>query len=121
MEPCDVTFAPQFGSLLNPFCSVGTPLSLSLSSCSSPLQEQVDSELDALLARQVQLEARLRSLSTAAPRLRAEQQEARKLSEVIAFTAKLAEGVSAKVKQLDLAKVGEGTEMSGWQLGLGSE
>jgi hypothetical protein len=31
--------------------------------------------------------------------------EAEKLSSVIAFTAKLADGVAAKVKQLDLAKV----------------
>jgi hypothetical protein len=33
------------------------------------------------------------------------ESEAEKLSSVIAFTAKLADGVAAKVKQLDLAKV----------------
>ncbi len=68
-------------------------------------QERVDNELDDLLGRQVHLEARLRSLSSDAPRMKSTQSEARKLSSVISFTAKLAEGVSAKVKQLDLAKV----------------
>jgi hypothetical protein len=33
------------------------------------------------------------------------ESEAEKLSSVIGFTAKLADGVAAKVKQLDLAKV----------------
>ena len=46
----------------------------------------------------------MRSLSASAPRLRSTQAEAKKLSSVISFTARLAEGVSAKVKQLDLAK-----------------
>ena len=75
----------------------------------SAQEAEVDAELEELLSRQSGLEARLRQLSASAsaPRIRtgAVQSEARKLGSVISFTAGLAEGVSAKVRQLDLAKV----------------
>lgn len=51
------------------------------------------------------LETQLRSLSGARPQLESARKDAKKLAGVIGFTAKLAEGVSVKVKQLDLAKV----------------
>lgn len=69
-------------------------------------QDKVEFELEKLLAQQVHLEADLRGLSQSAVlQLTTAENEAEKLSSVIAFTAKLADGVAAKVKQLDLAKV----------------
>lgn len=66
----------------------------------------MDKELEDLLSSQAKLEIKLRSLSASAlPRLKSSQSDAAKLASVIAFTAKLAEGVSVKVKQLDEAKV----------------
>ena len=72
----------------------------------SLFQDKVEFELEKLLAQQVHLEADLRGLSQSAVlQLTTAENEAEKLSSVIAFTAKLADGVAAKVKQLDLAKV----------------
>ena len=68
-------------------------------------EEQVDLELKGLLGQQAQLESQLRSLSGARPQLDVVKKDASKLASVIEFTARLAEGVSVKVKQLDLAKV----------------
>ena len=69
-------------------------------------QEKVEFELEKLLSQQVHLEADLRGLSQSAVLpLTSAENEAEKLSSVIGFTAKLADGVAAKVKQLDLAKV----------------
>ncbi len=65
----------------------------------------MDSELESLLSRQVYLESRLRSLSSSSQALQSTGADAEKLASVISFTAGLAEGVSIKVKQLDLAKV----------------
>lgn len=65
----------------------------------------MESELSELLNEHVDLETRLRQLSTFVPDLRLAKTDAEKLTSAIACTAKLAEGVSVKVKQLDLAKV----------------
>ena len=72
------------------------------------LQEKVEFELEKLLSQQVHLPADLRGLSQSAVlQLTSAESEAEKLSSVIGFTAKLADGVAAKVKQLDLAKVSQ--------------
>ena len=69
-------------------------------------EEDVNDELHALLSQQSLLEQRLRGLSSTTPQmLHSASGDARKLGKVIDFTAKLAEGVAAKVRQLDLAKV----------------
>ena len=63
-------------------------------------------DLEKLLSQQVHLETDLRSLSQSTiHQLTSAENDAEKLYSVIAFTAKLADGVAAKVKQLDLAKV----------------
>ena len=63
-------------------------------------------DLEKLLSQQVHLETDLRSLyQSTIHQLTSAENDAEKLSSVIAFTAKLADGVAAKVKQLDLAKV----------------
>eukprot|EP00095_Tigriopus_kingsejongensis_P011780 maker-scaffold119_size336447-snap-gene-1.16 protein:Tk11780 transcript:maker-scaffold119_size336447-snap-gene-1.16-mRNA-1 annotation:"conserved oligomeric golgi complex subunit 4" len=67
-------------------------------------EERVNDELADWLSRHALIESQLRHLATALPRLQTVQQQADQLSTVIATTAQLAEGVSSKVKQLDLAK-----------------
>ena len=63
-------------------------------------------DLEKLLSQQVHLETDLRGLSQSTiHQLTSAENDAEKLYSVIAFTAKLADGVAAKVKQLDLAKV----------------
>ena len=69
-------------------------------------EDDVNEELHALLSQQSLLEQRLRGLSSTTPQmLHSASGDARKLGKVIDFTAKLAEGVAVKVRQLDLAKV----------------
>lgn len=52
-----------------------------------------------------QLEAKLSQLARLAPTLQLVQADARQLHNTISFTHHLANNVSAKVRQLDLAKV----------------
>ncbi len=69
-------------------------------------EEVVDVELEELLAHQVHLEHRLRGLASSTPQmLHSVAGDAKKLAKVVDHTAKLAEGVAVKVRQLDLAKV----------------
>jgi len=69
-------------------------------------ESKVDSALATLLGERGRLQVRLRSLSkqAQAPDVRSALADARRLSQVVGFTASLAEGVSAKVRQLDEAK-----------------
>lgn len=76
-------------------------------------QEALDIELEELLSRQGQLESRLKGLRSSLSLIKSGQEEAQKLASVINFTAKLAENVSVKVKQLDLAKVRQ--ELPRWR------
>ena len=67
-------------------------------------EDAVNGRLQDLLSRQVELEAKLRTLSSSARTLTTAKADADKLGNVIGFTARLAEGVSVKVRQLDRAK-----------------
>ena len=66
---------------------------------------RVTENLNVLLSQQCQIEAKLRNVSLIFPRLNTVKSDARGLSEMIQFTSVLAENVSAKVRELDLAKV----------------
>jgi len=65
---------------------------------------RVTENLNVLLSQQCQIEAKLRNVSLIFPRLNTVKSDARGLSEMIQFTSVLAENVSAKVRELDLAK-----------------
>jgi len=58
-----------------------------------------------MLSRQCHLETKLRGIARALPSLQAVQGDAQQLAQMIAFTSNLAEGVSAKVRKLDDARV----------------
>nr|CAG4646110.1 EOG090X02VY [Macrothrix elegans] len=60
--------------------------------------------LDILLSQQCQIETKLRNVSLLVPRLNSVRSDARHLAEMICFTSSLAENVSAKVRELDIAK-----------------
>lgn len=62
-------------------------------------------KLDLLLSQQCQIEAKLRNVSLLVPRLNTVKSDAKHLLEMINFTCALAENVSAKVRELDTAKV----------------
>jgi hypothetical protein len=64
----------------------------------------VGEELASVLDRQVRLDTRLRGVLAMAPRLREVAGDSEELSRLVGHTAGLAERVSAKVRQLDLAK-----------------
>ncbi|XP_049774280.1 conserved oligomeric Golgi complex subunit 4 isoform X2 [Schistocerca cancellata] len=67
-------------------------------------EEKINDQLGTLLARQCHLEAKLRGISKALPNLQIVHSDAKQLVEMISFTSTLAENVSAKVRQLDLAR-----------------
>ena len=68
-------------------------------------EEKVNLELEQLLAKQAALELNLKSAVTSTSSLKTVKSDmADKLMSTIGHTAKLADGVSAKVKQLDTAK-----------------
>lgn len=60
-------------------------------------QEEVTGKLKGLLAGQCRIEAELRAVTPLFPRLQSLKGDSERLREMIAFTAGLAEGVSAKV------------------------
>ncbi len=62
-------------------------------------------KLNSLLGQQCHVEAKLRNVSLLVPRLNTIKSDAQHLSEMIQFTCSLAENVSAKVRELDIAKV----------------
>jgi len=66
---------------------------------------RVTENLNVLLGQQCQIEAKLRNVSLLFPRLNTVKSDAKHLFEMIQFTSVLAENVSAKVRELDLAKV----------------
>ncbi|XP_034237746.1 conserved oligomeric Golgi complex subunit 4 [Thrips palmi] len=67
-------------------------------------EENVEKQLETLLARQCHLEAKLRSVTKALPNLQIVKTDAQQLSQMIAHTSTLAENVSAKVRKLDDAR-----------------
>nr|CAG4650816.1 EOG090X02VY [Simocephalus serrulatus]SVE94130.1 EOG090X02VY [Simocephalus serrulatus] len=67
-------------------------------------EARVTEKLDLLLVQQCHIEAKLRNVSLLVPRLNTIKSDAKHLSEMIHFTCALAENVSAKVRELDIAK-----------------
>ena len=70
-----------------------------------PTQEALSERLSASVANRHQVEARLSQLSRLTPALQLLQADANQLLSTVAFTHQLANNVSAKVRQLDMAKV----------------
>jgi hypothetical protein len=69
------------------------------------LQEEINNGLETLLSRQCHLEAKLRGITKVLPNLQLVHSDAQQLAEMITFTSTLAENVSSKVRQLDIARV----------------
>uniref|UniRef100_A0A1B6DE98 Conserved oligomeric Golgi complex subunit 4 n=2 Tax=Clastoptera arizonana TaxID=38151 RepID=A0A1B6DE98_9HEMI len=65
---------------------------------------EVKKELELLLSRQCQLDAKMRGITKVLPTLQIVHSDALQLEEMISFTSTLAENVSAKVRQLDIAR-----------------
>jgi len=73
------------------------------------LQEEINNGLETLLLRHCHLEAKLRGITKVLPNLQIVHSDAQQLAEMISFTSTLAENVSAKVRQLDIARVSRST------------
>lgn len=67
-------------------------------------ERRKDEELRALLMRNGEIDAKMASLQRVAPRLQRVHADARELCEMVGTTCALAENVSSKVRELDLAK-----------------
>ncbi|XP_023722479.2 conserved oligomeric Golgi complex subunit 4 [Cryptotermes secundus] len=67
-------------------------------------EDEINNGLETLLSRQCHLEAKLRGITKVLPNLQIVHSDARQLAEMITFTSTLAENVSAKVRQLDIAR-----------------
>ncbi|KAL1123910.1 hypothetical protein AAG570_001680, partial [Ranatra chinensis] len=67
-------------------------------------QDEVTKELDALLSRKCQLEAKIRNIAKVLPNIEIIHSDSKQLAEMISFTSILAENVSAKVRKLDTAR-----------------
>ncbi|XP_032813354.2 conserved oligomeric Golgi complex subunit 4 [Petromyzon marinus] len=67
-------------------------------------EEEVTAELDSLLEKQSGLESKMGSLHRMRPNLQLIEGDASQLAGMINFTCNLAENISSKVRQLDLAK-----------------
>ena len=67
-------------------------------------EEAVVASLDQILANQVNLDQRLSGITSLAPQLETVSADSTQLNQLISFTCGLAERVSCKVRQLDLAK-----------------
>lgn len=67
-------------------------------------EERVDKELEELILSQTELESKMHKLDSILPNLQVVDKDSRQLCEMIEFTSTLAENVSSKVKQLDVAK-----------------
>nr|SVE80009.1 EOG090X02VY [Daphnia magna] len=65
---------------------------------------RITEKLDLLMGQQCDIEAKLRNVSLLVPRLKSVKSDAKHLSGMIHFTCTLAENVSAKVRELDIAK-----------------
>ncbi|KAJ9583264.1 hypothetical protein L9F63_022397, partial [Diploptera punctata] len=68
------------------------------------LTKEINAGLETLLTRQCHLEAKLRGITKVLPNLQIVHSDAQQLAEMITFTSTLAENVSAKVRQLDIAR-----------------
>lgn len=75
---------------------------------SSILQVIVNTQLDHILMRHCHVEAKLQSIGKVLPNVAVIRSEGEKFRNMIDRTNKLAEKVSAKVRQLDLARVSTG-------------
>lgn len=69
------------------------------------LQDEVDKQLEKLLSKKTGLDGKIRDIAKAIPNLDIVNSDAKQLAEMVAITSKLAENVSAKVRQLDIARV----------------
>uniref|UniRef100_A0A2K5N3Q5 Component of oligomeric golgi complex 4 n=2 Tax=Cercopithecinae TaxID=9528 RepID=A0A2K5N3Q5_CERAT len=67
-------------------------------------EKVVERELDALLEQQNSIESKMVTLHRMGPNLQLIEGDAKQLAGMITFTCNLAENVSSKVRQLDLAK-----------------
>ncbi|PNJ61763.1 COG4 isoform 5 [Pongo abelii] len=67
-------------------------------------EKVVERELDALLEQQNTIESKMVTLHRMGPNLQLIEGDAKQLAGMITFTCNLAENVSSKVRQLDLAK-----------------
>ncbi|XP_020819204.1 conserved oligomeric Golgi complex subunit 4 isoform X1 [Phascolarctos cinereus] len=67
-------------------------------------EKVVEEELDALLEQQSTIESKMITLHRMGPNLQLIEGDAKQLAGMITFTCSLAENVSSKVRQLDLAK-----------------
>ncbi|XP_065332863.1 conserved oligomeric Golgi complex subunit 4 [Cloeon dipterum] len=67
-------------------------------------EEENDKYLESIMARQVNLEAKLNNITKALPNLQILHNDAVKLADMISHTSTLAESVSAKVRQLDISR-----------------
>ncbi|XP_066290971.1 conserved oligomeric Golgi complex subunit 4-like [Branchiostoma lanceolatum] len=67
-------------------------------------EKEVTEQLDSLLDQQPTLEGKMSTLHRMGPNLQLLQQDSEQLASMISFTCQLAENVSSKVRQLDLAK-----------------
>nr|XP_044996566.1 conserved oligomeric Golgi complex subunit 4 isoform X1 [Jaculus jaculus] len=67
-------------------------------------EKVVERELDALLEQQTTIESKMVALHRMGPNLQLIEGDAKQLAGMITFTCNLAENVSSKVRQLDLAK-----------------
>ncbi|XP_021025842.1 conserved oligomeric Golgi complex subunit 4 [Mus caroli] len=67
-------------------------------------EKAVEKELDALLEQQNTIESKMVTLHRMGPNLQLIEGDAKQLAGMITFTCNLAENVSSKVRQLDLAK-----------------
>uniref|UniRef100_A0A9L0TBJ1 Component of oligomeric golgi complex 4 n=1 Tax=Equus caballus TaxID=9796 RepID=A0A9L0TBJ1_HORSE len=70
-------------------------------------EKVVERELDALLEQQNTIESKMVTLHRMGPNLQLIEGDAKQLAGMITFTCNLAENVSSKVRQLDLAKVAQ--------------
>uniref|UniRef100_A0A4W3IYG8 Conserved oligomeric Golgi complex subunit 4 n=2 Tax=Callorhinchus milii TaxID=7868 RepID=A0A4W3IYG8_CALMI len=66
--------------------------------------KEVEAELEALIGQQSSMEAKMVALHRMGPNLQLIEGDAKQLAGMITFTCNLAENVSGKVRQLDLAK-----------------
>ncbi|XP_048748000.1 conserved oligomeric Golgi complex subunit 4-like isoform X2 [Ostrea edulis] len=67
-------------------------------------EEDMNTELDSLLEHQSSLEKKMSGLHKILPNLQILETDSKQLSSMVSFTSTLAENVSSKVRQLDVAK-----------------
>lgn len=70
-------------------------------------QEEVKKELDLLLSRHCQLDAKIRGITKVLPNLEVIHSDTLKLADMLKVTSTLAENISAKVRVLDTARVSQ--------------